>query len=219
MIGKANSLPPSSFVLWVLSEFYVSSMWVLCKQFTAPLSTCNFVAFVFKSSKHWCIFLISFIGTFLGWFHSFQMYLIQFVQIRATWNFWRISVKNLTAGDDRSGGCWCRYKVQQLLQKSVNEHIRMFTSAQTWSGIWRCCGEWEWTIQWRIGGLDNPVENGQSSGECGEWTIQWPLWGMDNPVDGECSGECNKLRYWETFYWYFLSKTAILLNISANVLY
>ena len=76
VIGKANSLPPSSFVIWVLSEFYVRSLWVLCKQSTAPLSICNCVTFVFKSLKQWCIFQVSFIGTFLGWFDSFQMYLM-----------------------------------------------------------------------------------------------------------------------------------------------
>ena len=41
------------------------------------------------------------------------------------------SLKNSTAGNGRSGGCWCRYKVQQPLQNSVNEHIRFFITRGT----------------------------------------------------------------------------------------
>ena len=49
-------------------------------------------------------------------------------------------MRNLTAGDDRSGGCWRRYKVQQPLQNSVNEHIRLFTTRVTKWGVQGGCG-------------------------------------------------------------------------------
>ena len=46
-------------------------------------------------------------------------------------------MRNLTAGDDGSGGCWRRYKVQQPHQNSVKEHIRLFTTRVTKWGVKR----------------------------------------------------------------------------------
>ena len=206
VIGRANSLSPSSFVLYVLGEFFVSSMWVLYKQFTTPLSTCRFVTFVFKSLKQWCIFPVSLIGTFLGWFQLFQMYLmqiwtylVQFVQIRDTWKFRLISVRNLTAGNGRP--------VEQVERATATSELRDWTEDCHNSGN-------QWKIQRRIGWRFQRSIGWRFQRRI-EWRIQWRIF-MNSDLVNNRALPCpvNWITAWTEYFsrtnnW-FLSKTAIL---------